>query len=191
LSQTLKNLPWPQPAGWHASFMTKSDYQIRVAQPDDRAAWVTLYESIANEREWIGGEPPFPEGRVLAEFDRRRMLPGGTLLVAQHIFGPAVVAWIDLSPLPKEFETSSLYLGMGIDLAHRSVGLGRSLILGALDYARSVGTHTLVLDVFEHNDRAIPLYESMNFIELADQRESIVRKDGRTFTSVRMHRVVD
>jgi carbonic anhydrase len=171
--------------------VTKSAYQIRVAKPEDRAYWVKLYESIASEREWIGGEPPFSEGRVAAEFDRRRTLPGGTLLVAQHIFGPAAVAWIDLSPLPEVFETSSLYLGMGIDIQHRGVGLGRSLILAALDYARSVGTHTLVLDVFEHNDRAIRLYQSMDFTEDPTERESIIRKDGRTFTSVRMHRIVD
>jgi GNAT superfamily N-acetyltransferase len=180
---------------------------IRKATPGDRARWVELYESVAAELEWIGGEPPFPEGRVAAEFDRRSTysptllssptLPSSPPADARALFvtelrhptshpiasATGLVGWIDLHEMHEP--QRQLYVGMGVRSDHRGKGIGRDLLNTGIEFATTIGTHTLCLDVLSHNERAIGLYRSLGFVG-TEQTRSINRKDGRTFQGIEM-----
>jgi RimJ/RimL family protein N-acetyltransferase len=167
------------------------NHTIRLATTEDRAQWVALYEAIAAERDWIGGEPPFPEGRVAQEFDRRSQptqpKSAGALFVVELAIKELttqsnIVGWIDLHEIQ---EPRSLCIGMGIGENHRGLGLGGQLIRTVFGFAETVGIHSLTLDVFTHNERAIRLYRSFGFVETG-RTHSIDRRDGRTFQSLEM-----
>ena len=57
-------------------------------------------------------------------------------------------------------------------------GLGRKLTELAIDWGRQIGLHKLYLRVFDHNLRAIKLYESTGFVEEARLKDDLLRGDG-------------
>ncbi len=59
------------------------------------------------------------------------------------------------------------------------LGVGRAIMVGLLDWARSVGVNRIQLNVFADNHRAIALYESLGF-ERVGYRRRLVRDDDGT-----------
>jgi ribosomal protein S18 acetylase RimI-like enzyme len=70
------------------------------------------------------------------------------------------------------FPGAAHIVAMWVTPAARRLGVGRQLVLAALDHARSDGAPSMVLWVFEDNERARALYERMGFraTELRDSR---------------------
>ena len=54
-------------------------------------------------------------------------------------------------------------LGIGVVDHYHGVGLGRALLRLMIEAARRLGVGTLRLGVFDHNSRAIHVYESVGF----------------------------
>ena len=52
---------------------------------------------------------------------------------------------------------------LAVQAAHRRAGLGRSLVLGAMDWAHQAGAHWLALAVTEANTPALGLYAGLGF----------------------------
>ena len=75
---------------------------------------------------------------------------------------------------------------VGLDPAHRALGLGRALMERAIEWAldgpgcRSGGIRRLELNVFADNTPAIALYESLGF-EVEGCRRDFLRRDDGTF----------
>ncbi len=159
-----------------------ASYEVRRATSEDEPSWVNLYADIANEGDWIGGQPPFEPGRLQRSFHHRmQSRPGGMWVV---IFEGGVVGWIDL----RLDDEGWMYVGMGVATVHRGQGLGQHLLTVAereCQLARG-----MKLDVFDHNARAIHLYEKFGFVRIGPP-VPVPRKDGRVFESQEMRKVTN
>ncbi len=79
---------------------------------------------------------------------------------------------------------------MGIIPAYRGRGLGKRLLLAALNQARASGFICVELSVHADNTRAMALYEKIGFIREGVQRRSVLI-DGRFIDTVNMALMLD
>jgi len=77
---------------------------------------------------------------------------------------PEVVGWCDISPAIRPGWTHCGRLGMGVLKGYRGMGIGRGLLMAALDKARARGLERIELEVFASNQAAIALYKSAGFV---------------------------
>jgi RimJ/RimL family protein N-acetyltransferase len=96
-----------------------------------------------------------------------------------------VVGWCDISRhfFPAHAHRGSL--AMGIIPDYRGKGLGRRLMMAALNQARTAGFVRIELSVHADNARAIALYEKVGFATEGVQRRSVLI-DGRFIDTVNM-----
>ncbi|TBN11349.1 N-acetyltransferase [Agrobacterium cavarae] len=101
-----------------------------------------------------------------------------------------VVGWCDISRhfFPAHRHRGSL--AMGIIPAYRGRGLGKRLLLAALNQARASGFIRVELSVHADNTRAMALYEKIGFIREGVQRRSVLI-DGRFIDAVNMALMLD
>jgi ribosomal protein S18 acetylase RimI-like enzyme len=64
---------------------------------------------------------------------------------------------------PEDVTGQGWIFDIEVDDAHRGQGLGRQLMLAALDKAKALGCTSIKLNVFGGNDVAIRLYQSLGF----------------------------
>ncbi len=79
---------------------------------------------------------------------------------------------------------------MGIIPAHRGGGLGKRLMLAALEQARVAGLIRIELSVHASNQRAIALYEKVGFLKEGVQRRGVCI-DDRFIDTVNMALLLD
>jgi ribosomal protein S18 acetylase RimI-like enzyme len=145
----------------------------------DGSLLVGLYESVAGEDRWIGGEAPVSAGwadRVVAASVGR---DDAAMLLA-YLDGTAV-GWISFSR-----EGDVVDLGMGVIDGYRSRGIGTAMMEAALTWAESVGAAQVRLEVFPHNDRAIGLYRKFGFAEVERRVGAHQRRNGEFWDSLTM-----
>jgi len=101
-----------------------------------------------------------------------------------------VVGWCDISRhfFPAHRHRGSL--AMGIIPAYRGKGLGRRLLLAALNQARTAGFIRVELSVHADNTRAVALYERIGFISEGVQRRSVLI-DGCFIDTINMALMLD
>jgi RimJ/RimL family protein N-acetyltransferase len=162
------------------------DLTVRRARLDDWDGWRAAFDEVVAEGRWMGSEAPI-------DWDIRR--PGFVRLVAGET-GAAFVAVDgdgeivglsngDLDPMGR------VGLGMAIVDGYRGGGLGRRLLDAVVDWARQVGAHKVVLEVWPHNERARRLYESAGFVVDGHHRRHWRRRDGSLWDSVSKGLVLD
>lgn len=91
---------------------------------------------------------------VLPEDEEKR----GFLIYLAHL-GPDVVGKVNIQLLSRE---GGIY-GLGIKPEYRGKGLGRSLLLQAMDVIQKNGLPTAMLQVEAENEKALSLYKSCGF----------------------------
>ena len=117
---------------------------------------------VARERRYIGlTEPPLLDGSL--QFVRMVIAGNGVHLVALDA-DSRVIGWCDIARFPLAGFDHVGRLGMGLLPEARGQGLGRRLILAAIDAARARGFERIELDVFASNTRAKALYEHIGFV---------------------------
>jgi len=148
--------------------------QVRPTRAEDRRACALLYAAVAEERRYIGGEPPIDiekraetwsiDGDFVAEADGEVI---GNLHVqaTHHGFG---------------------IIGMMVAKDWRGRGVGSALMEAAIAYAREQNLHKLILDVFVHNEAAIALYKKFGFVEEGRRVKQYRRKSGEFWDSLEM-----
>jgi len=78
----------------------------------------------------------------------------------------AIVAHVDLRSLAEPHTEHRCLLGMGVDRAHRRVGLGQALLAHALNWARNeAGLQWVDLQVLASNEKARRLYARAGFVQ--------------------------
>lgn len=80
------------------------------------------------------------------------------------VFNQQVIGWCDIKPkdIP-EFSHVGV-LGIGIEEQYRGKGYGTKLLRKTIEHAKSISRlEKIELTVFESNERAIKLYESLGF----------------------------
>jgi len=151
----------------------------RMAAGDIEGA-LQLTESVAAERIWIGTEPGFDRERYASRWRKRIDQPSSAVLVAT--VGDRIVGFGDVYP---DAEYGQL-LGMFVHKDFRGRGIGKQLLNGLIDWGRERGLPSLSLHVFLHNERAIALYKSSGFVEVAQDPDHSTRQDGEIWAAILM-----
>ncbi len=157
---------------------------MRRARSRDAEAWAYVYATVADERRWIGTEPPVDVAAAVEtvresladdehdlwvlEADRELVGCLG-LHSSQHVPGVAG-------------------LGMMILPEFRGRGGGRALLAAALESARAAGLYKVELEVWPENGRAVALYASAGFVVEGLRRDHYLRRDGSRRSALIMAR---
>jgi RimJ/RimL family protein N-acetyltransferase len=133
-----------------------------------------VLDAVARERQYIAFQeaPPLDEVR---RFVQENVRDGRPCFVA--LDGERVIGWCDISSLNRPVFAHAGVLGMGVLDGYRGQGVGRLLITTTLDAAKAAGLTRVELTVFQHNQRAMKLYEKMGFVVEGVKRRG-VRVDG-------------
>lgn len=165
--------------------------QVRPVTPDDAAAIAAILAAVAEERLWIGTEPPVD---VTARAQRIRDehasgLAVGWLAVDDADETPGQVVGC-LSLVCRERDPAVATLGMAILAQARGRGGGRLLMQAALAHATEARMHKIDLEVWPENARAISLYAAFGFQVEGLRRDHYLRIDGSRRSALLMARFI-
>jgi RimJ/RimL family protein N-acetyltransferase len=147
---------------------------VRAIRDDDRLPLARLYAAVADERRWIGAEPPVDVERRASTWS----LDGHFVAEADG----AVVGQVFVLPSSHGFGE----IGMLVAREWRGRGVGTALMERAIGWAREQGLHKLSLDVFPHNEAAIALYRKLGFVEEGRRAKHYRRASGELWDVVEM-----
>jgi len=130
---------------------------VDIATPADAEAfrvlneeWISRFFTLEDEDRKLLGDPV---GQIVE--------PGGAVFVAR--LGAETIGCIGIAPVaPGVFEL----VKMAVPPAHQGHGTGRRLITTALDRARALGAHRVVLESNSALASAVHLYETFGFRHL-------------------------
>ncbi|MGH9085460.1 MAG: GNAT family N-acetyltransferase [Acidimicrobiales bacterium] len=157
---------------------------IRGATPADFDAWFALYDEVAAEGRWIGGEAPANREGSRRLFDHCLTSDDAVALVAE--------AGVELVGELHVLATNGLAdLGMMVRDGHRGRGIGWSLMEACLDWCRDRGVHKVSLSVWPHNAAALALYDRFGFVVEGRLRRHHRRRSGELWDAIQMGLVLD
>jgi GNAT superfamily N-acetyltransferase len=138
-----------------ADALTISD----IASPADadafrvlNEAWISRFFTLEDEDRKLLGDPM---GQIVE--------PGGAAFVARLGDGGPVIGCVGIAPVaPGVFEL----VKMAVSPEHQGHGTGRKLIAAALERARDLGAHRVVLESNAQLASAVHLYEAFGFRHL-------------------------
>lgn len=105
---------------------------------------------------------------------------------ARDISSGKIVGHVDLKGDGLRAGLHRCDLGIGIETAYRGAGLGKRLMMTAIDFARSVDSLAWIdLKVFAQNRRAYALYKQLGFTEVGILRDRF-RIEGESLDDVVM-----
>jgi RimJ/RimL family protein N-acetyltransferase len=100
--------------------------------------------------------------------------------------GGRIIGHLDLRAHSEEFARHRCLLGMGVDRAHRKLGVGIALFVHAKDWAlANTQIEWIDLHVLSANERALRFYAKAGFIKTGETPD-MFRLDGRSFGDTRM-----
>jgi ribosomal protein S18 acetylase RimI-like enzyme len=151
------------------------DFEIVPIAEEHVSGFRSAVDSVARESKFLASleGPKIENARAFVQESLRENRPH---YVAIH--ESAVIGWCDISPLRRPLHAHVGVLGMGVLLDFRGQGVGRALIVAAIERAKAVGLTRIELVVREENTRAIALYERVGFTVEGLKRRS-TRIDGR------------
>jgi RimJ/RimL family protein N-acetyltransferase len=149
-------------------------FSIRLATDADRHPLAVLFAAIAEERDGIAAEPPVDVEKRASWWELDRTFVA--------VVGAEVVGELHIEPTPFGFGE----LGMMVAAGWRGRGVGTSLLVAAIAWARQHGLHKLSLGVFPSNEAALALYRKFGFVEEGRRVEHIRRANGELWDLVEM-----
>jgi RimJ/RimL family protein N-acetyltransferase len=161
-----------------------SRVSIRVAGLDDFEAWFGLYDAVATEGKWIGGETP-------SDREGRRRSFEAYLKDEDAVSFLAEADGQVIGALGAQIRRGLAELGMMVDARWRGRGVGSSLMEACIAWAREHGAHKIVLTVWPHNTAARALYRKYGFEEEATLRRHYRRRNGELWDAIGMGLVLD
>ena len=158
---------------------------LRRARPADFEAFKPLYEAVAAEGRWIGGELP-------VDWERRRSLwaridADPRLRVYFAEVDGRIVGWLSA----EQDAAGVVSVGMAVLREWRGRGVGSALMGTAVEWARRVGSHKMTLFVWPHNPAARALYEKFGFRVEGRRRRQWRRRNGELWDDLVMGLVLD
>jgi RimJ/RimL family protein N-acetyltransferase len=163
---------------------SSSDIAIREAIATDFEDWFRLYDTVAAEGRWIGGEAPSDKVARQRVFDEYLGDPDAVTFLAEadgRLFGTLGV----------EVHRGIADLGMMVDARWRGRGVGSALMEACIAWATKHGAHKLVLEVWPHNTVAQSLYRKYSFEQEGLFKRHYRRRNGELWDAVRMGLVLD
>lgn len=113
--------------------MQSSGAEIRRSSPEDAESFRLCLDAVARERLWLSFLSAPPLDQIA------RYLSSPALIQFLAARGTRVVGWCDVAPKPLPGFQHSGVLGMGLLPEFRGQGLGKSLLLQALQGSREAG----------------------------------------------------
>jgi putative acetyltransferase len=160
------------------------DIAIREAVAGDFENWFRLYDSVAAEGKWIGGEAPSDRAARQLAFDATLSDPDAVSLLAEADGRMVGNLGVDIRRGIGE-------LGMMVEERWRGRGVGSALMEACVAWSTEHGAHKLVLEVWPHNTSAQGLYRKYGFEQEGFFKRHYRRRNGELWDAVRMARVLD
>ena len=157
---------------------------VRRSVAADFEAWFQLYEAVAAEGKWIGGEAPVERAGKEESF-LETLQDGDAASFVVERDGRLV------GSLGVHMKAGIAELGMLIDADWRGQGIGSALMEACLAWASEHGAHKVVLEVWPHNRTAQRLYRKYGFEAEGVLKRQYRRRNGELWDAVRMGRVLD
>lgn len=145
---------------------------VRAADRDDIAAIVALREEVAGELKWIAARPGSDPSEVAGRLEQS--LASATAQVFVATVDRVVEGSLSIELAPYGVAD----FGMFVRAERRGQGIGRALLVAALDWARVAGAHKVSLECWPHNTAAIALYEQHGFVVEGRKRRHYRRGGG-------------
>lgn len=159
---------------------------IRPGGGEDFDGWFELFESVAAEGRWVGGEVPLDRADLRARF-RSDFVEGDVPAVSLlAMAGQRIVGLLDLRS-----RRGLADIGMVVASDWRGRGVGTALMAAAIDWARSHDIYKITLQVWPHNSAARRLYERFGFVQEGYLRRQYRRRSGELWDAVIMGLVLD
>jgi ribosomal protein S18 acetylase RimI-like enzyme len=165
--------------GSNPSASAMSGFSVREAMEADVEAMLDVYESVAAEGRWIGGELPVDRARH-REGRLERLRGGENVMLVAEVDGAIV------GELGVVVEHGRGDLGMAILEGFRERGIGSAMMERVVEWARSRGLAKLSLEVWPHNARAIALYEKFGFEQEGYHPKQWLRRNGESWDTISM-----
>lgn len=137
------------------------EIEIRSLRTEDTRGFWECVGAVARERAYLVflDAPPYESSQRWVQ----KLIDSGYPAVVA-LDEDRIVGWCDIGPNEREPFRHRGTLGVGMLPPYRGRGLGRRLILAALDRAREVpGLERVELTVFAANENARRLYEKLGF----------------------------
>jgi putative acetyltransferase len=160
------------------------DLVVREATVDDFEGWFELYEAVAAEGRWIGGEAPSDKAARRTAFNEYLDDPDATAFLAE-VDGALV------GNLGVQVRRGVAELGMMVDSGWRGRGVGSALMEACIDFATRHAAHKLVLEVWPHNTAAQTLYRRFGFEQEGLLKRHYRRRNGELWDAISMGLVLD
>jgi len=151
---------------------------VRPATEDDLEPALDVLVSVAEERLYIGTEPPVDRDERLTKWRERFADPKATMFVAVaegRVVGTADVKWAGASEI-----------GMAILPEWRRSGIGSALLEALISWCEDSGSHKMELQVWPHNHAAIALYEKFGFEQEGYLKRHYRRRNGEIWDCIIM-----
>jgi putative acetyltransferase len=155
------------------------DAVVREATEADVDAMLDVYESVAAEGRWIGGEAPVDRAR--RKDARLARMRSGDLVFWVAEVGGRIVGELGLEVVHGRGD-----IGMDILDGFRGQRIGSALLARAIDWARASGLTKLSLEVWPHNAAAIGLYEKFGFTREGYHPKQWRRRNGESWDTISM-----
>jgi RimJ/RimL family protein N-acetyltransferase len=160
------------------------DVVIRLAEAEDFDAWFCLYDAVAAEGKWIGGEAPSDRAARRRSFDAYLGDDNAVTFLAE-------AAGRLVGSLGVEIRGGIADLGMMVDSAWRGRGVGSALMEACIAWAVQHGAHKVTLELWPHNVAAQRLYRKYGFEQEGFFKSHYRRRNGELWDAIRMGLVVD
>ncbi len=158
--------------------------EARLATVDDIPAMVDILVAVADERMWIGTEPPVDRERRAHLFEEAISGEGAAFVA---VAGGDVVGHLGVHG-----QGGARDFGMAVADGWRGKGAGSALMRAAVAWAREQpDVHKLCLEVWPHNGAALALYRRHGFEVEGRRRRQYRRKSGELWDSIAMGLVLD
>lgn len=145
------------------------DIRIRPIAEADAEGFRQAVGMVGRERIYIRLTDA-PESEAALAFVRSNIDSGNPQFVAEH--DGEIIGWCDIVRATYEAEKHCGSLGMGIIPGWRERGIGRQLIMAALEAASAAEISRVELTVNADNERAVRLYKSVGFVEEGRKRSA-------------------
>ncbi len=164
------------------------DVVIRRGVPEDLQQVIDVYESVAAEGLWIGGELPVDWTRErVAGWAEQLSDDDATGATFVAVLDRRVIGWIGL----QRTHAGNADFGMAVLSGLRGAGVGGALLDVAVDWAREMGIAKITLQAWPHNTAAIGLYVSRGFVVEGRLRRHWPRRNGQRWDTVMMALILD
>lgn len=137
--------------------------EIRPARPSDARSWLRHIAEVAAEGRYIRTEEVRWTLRQIRQRFRKSYTRDELNVIALADGNLIATLWIGRESNPVTAHVASL--GMSVDRAWRSRGIGSALMGEAFRWARWAEIEKIALTVYPQNQRAINLYKKFGFFE--------------------------